>query len=40
MSCNGRMYSMLRTLQEACNKYVDLYVVNVNFQVGVHELHC
>ena len=24
------MYSMLSTLQEACNKYVDLYVVNVH----------
>ena len=40
MSCNGKMYSMLSTLQEACNKCVDLYVVNVHFQVGVHELHC
>ena len=30
MSCNGRMCSMLSTLQEACNKYVDLYVVNVH----------
>ena len=37
MICNGRMYSMLSTLQEACNKCVDLYV---HFQVGVHELHC
>ena len=40
MSCNGRMYSMLSRLQKACNKCVDLYVVNVHFRVGVHELHC
>ena len=30
MSYNVRMYSMLSTLQEACNKCVDLYVVNVH----------